>query len=332
MSATEGTPERLYELVFRVLCDHVEAGKLPEGLVLLEGPIADFFGTSRAPIQKALRILNDKGVIRRFEGRGYVIPSRNGRTVPVRTDIRQTGLTLPEDIGKAIRSRSSWQRIYGQIEREVATAAAFGRYRIHEARLASFFHVSRTVARDVLWRLHERGLVQKSSSSRWFTGPLTAAAMKEMYEIRKHLEAAAMIQAAPRLDRAELESMRDRMLILERDHANLTPELLHQFDRFLHVECALKIDNKRLASIIRQNQLPLAIAETFQQYLGLSDESAMLSEHRLVLELLLKGAIDAAAAALVAHLDSAQKRSLARLKVLSVVPAPNAPPYLIQTR
>jgi DNA-binding GntR family transcriptional regulator len=328
----EATPERLYELVYRVLRDHVKAGKLPEGLVLLEGPIAEFFGTSRAPIQKALGILNDEGVIRRFEGRGYVIPRRNGRTTPVRTDIRRSGLTLPDGIDKAIRSRSSWQRIYGRVEREVATAAAFGRYRIHEARLANIFHVSRTVARDVLWRLHERGLVQKSSSSRWFTGPLTAAAMKEMYEIRRLLEPAALIQAAPRLERPTLEDMRDRMLILERDHSNLTPDLLHQFDRFLHIDCALNIDNTRLVSVIRQNQLPLATAQTFQQYLGLADESAMLSEHRLVLELLLKDAVDAAAAALIAHLDSAQKRSLARLKVLSVVPAPDAPPYLIQTR
>ncbi len=332
MPATERTPERLYELVYRVLRDHVEASKLPDGLVLLEGPIADLFGTSRAPVQKALKILNDEGIIRRFEGRGYVIAKRNGRTIPDRTDIRQTGLTLPENIDQAIRSRSSWQRIYGRVEREVASAAAFGRYRIHEARLASFFHVSRTVARDVLWRLHERGLVQKSSSSRWIAGPLTAAAIKEMYEIRKLLEPAALIRAAPRLDRAALAGMRDHMLALEFDHSNLTPELLHQFDRFLHVECVLNIDNKRLALIIRQNQLPLATAQTFQQYLGLSDESATLSEHRLVLELLLKDAAEAAAAALVAHLGSAQKRSLARLKVLSVVPAPNVPPYLVKTR
>jgi DNA-binding GntR family transcriptional regulator len=332
MPLSQRPPERLYELVCRILRAHVDAGKLPEGLVLLEGPIADFFGTSRAPVQKALKILNSEGVVRRFEGRGYVVPNRSGRTTPVRKDIRQAGLTLPADIDDAIWSRSSWQRIHGRVEREVASAAAFGRYRIHEARLASFFHVSRTVARDVLWRLHERGLVQKSPSSRWIAGPLTAAAMKEMYEIRRLLEPAALIRAAPRLDRAAMANKRDHMMTLERDHSSLTPELLHQFDRFVHVECVLKIDNKRLASIIRQNQLPLATAQTFQQYLGLSDESATLSEHRLVLELLLKDAAEAAAAALVAHLDSARKRALARLKVLSVVPAPTAPPYLVKAR
>ncbi len=332
MPTTQRAPERLYELVYRVLRDHMTAGGLPEGLVLLEGPIADFFGTSRAPVQKALQMLNEENLVRRFEGRGYVIPQRDGRTTPIRLDIRQAGLTLPRDIDEAIRSRSSWQRIYGRIEQEVATAAAFGRYRIHEARLASVFHVSRTVARDVLGRLHERGLVQKSSSSRWIAGPLTAAAMKEIYEIRKLLEPAALIRAAPRLDRAALSSMRDHMLTLELDHSDLTPELLYQFDRFLHVECVLKIDNKRLVSIIRQNQLPLATAQTFQQYLGLSDESATLSEHRLVLELLLKESVDAAAAALIAHLDSAQKRTLARLKVFSVVPAPHFSAYLVKTR
>lgn len=332
MNTDPRAPERLYELVYRVLRDHLEADELPEGLVLLEGPLADFFGTSRAPVQKALRMLNEEKRILRFEGRGYVVSKAGGDTVPIRMDIRQSGLTLPGDIDEAMQSRSSWQRIYGRIEQEVATAAAFGRYRIHEARLASLFQVSRTVARDVLGRLHERGLVQKSSSSRWIAGPLTAAAMKEMYEIRKLLEPAALINAAPRLDRAVLTSMRDHMLTLELDHTSLTPELLQQFDRFLHVECLMKIDNKRMTSIIRQNQLPLATAQTFQQYLGLADESATLSEHRLVLELLIKESVDAAAAALVAHLESAQKRTLARLKVFSVVPAPQFSSFLVKTR
>ncbi len=332
MSAGPKAPERLYKLVYRVLRNHLEADELPEGMVLLEGPMADFFGTSRAPVQKALRMLNDENLILRFEGRGYVVARNGRRPEPIRMDIRQSGLTLPRDIDEAMKSRSSWQRIYGGIEQEVAAAAAFGHYRIHEARLASLFQVSRTVARDVLGRLHERGLVQKTSSSRWVAGPLTATSIKEMYEIRKLLEPAALIRAAPHLDRAVLTDMRDRMLALERDHADLTPELLHQFDLFLHVECLLKTDNKRMASVIRQNQLPVATAQTFQQYLRLSDESATLSEHRLVVELLIKESVDAAAAALVAHLESAQKRTLARLKVFSVVPAPQFSPFLVKAQ
>jgi hypothetical protein len=55
----------------------------------------------------------------------------------------------------------------------------------------------------------------------------------------------------------------------------------------------------------------------------------MLAEHRLVLEHLLHGAADAAAA-LSAHLDAALLRGLGRLKVLAVIPAPDViPSYLV---
>jgi DNA-binding GntR family transcriptional regulator len=58
----------------------------------------------------------------------------------------------------------------------------------------------------------------------------------------------------------------------------------------------------------------------------------MLTEHRLVLEHLLQGAPDAAAAALAAHLDAALVRALGRLKALAVVPEPDVvPPYLVAT-
>ena len=53
----------------------------------------------------------------------------------------------------------------------VAACLIFGEYRIIETEIASHFNVSRTVVRDVLGRLQERGLVRKSQSSRWLAGP-----------------------------------------------------------------------------------------------------------------------------------------------------------------
>ena len=43
------------------------------GTVILEGPIAEFFGVSRAPVKTALAHLIDQGLVKRFEGRGYLV-------------------------------------------------------------------------------------------------------------------------------------------------------------------------------------------------------------------------------------------------------------------
>ena len=57
-------------------------------------------------------------------------------------------------------------------------------------------------------------------------------------------------------------------------------------------------------------------------------DPAMLAEHRLILELLLHGAFDAAALNLREHLQRARQRMLQRLKVLSVLPEQPLPAYL----
>jgi len=323
-----GTPGRLYEIIEKVLRDYIVNSKLPAGLVLLEGPIAQLFETSRAPVQKALRLLNKEGLIQRFEGRGYVIPTNDPDSTPLRMDIRKAGLEIPLEVGLALRPQSSWQRIYGQAQRDLARAAAFGRYHINEARMADFFNVSRTVVRDTLGRLDERGIVHKTARSRWVTGPLTAAATREMYEIRKLLEPAALLSAAPELNHDVLSSMLDQLVALEANQKSLTPELLYQLDRNLHIDQMLSVNSNRLILTIRQNQLPLLTNRIFHEYLGTSDARATLIEHRLIIEHLLRDAPEAAAAALVAHLNTALRRSLARLKVLSVIPAPKLLPYM----
>ena len=71
------TMQRRYELVCDVLRSNIKTGRLPPGFVLLEGPIADLMQSSRAPVQTALKILEEEGVVRRFPGRGFVVVGAN---------------------------------------------------------------------------------------------------------------------------------------------------------------------------------------------------------------------------------------------------------------
>ena len=330
---TGGTPTAaplpLYEIVHRVLRNHIVERRLPEGLVLLEGPIADVFEISRAPVNRALRLLHEQGLIVRFEGRGYLVPGANGHADPLRLDIREAGLALPSALNDELGQRTSWERIYDAIEAEVGSALAFGRYRVLEARLAERYGVSRTVAREVLGRMQERGLVEKGSRPHWIVGPLTAKAMRELYQMRRLLEPPALIEAAERLDVRTLERLRERLVMIEQHFPNVDSEQIGSLDQDLHVTCVLAIDNQRLKGAIRQCQLPLVTNLTFLKYLGLPEGLPEIQEHRMVFDLLIVGSINAAAAALDDHLARSLDRALSRLQVLSVIPTPEIPDYLV---
>ncbi len=329
-STTATTPPYLYEIVRHVLRHHILAGKLPRGLVLLEQPIADAFNVSRAPVKKALKMLNEEGLIERFDGRGFIIPAPEGNTHPLRLDIIKAGLDITEHVDEEEMSSPAWERIYAQTEYEVGVFLAFGRFRVHEARLGDYFNVSRTVARDVLGRMHERGIITKTPRSHWIAGPLTAKSLRDYYQIRRMLEPGVLVTATPRLKTAELAEMKARLVELEgRDPTQISEEELDRVETDLHLTCLEQVDNPHLVGMVRRAQIPLIIKHTFLKYLGIPGALPELVEHRLVLEHLLQGQLTAASVSLEAHLRAALERMLSRLKVLSVVPTPEPPPYLV---
>jgi DNA-binding GntR family transcriptional regulator len=86
-----------------------------------------------------------------------------------------------------------------------------------------------------------------------------------------------------------------------------------------------------LVSALRQSQLPiLATNRLFQIYLGMPALEPFLAEHRLVIELILNNAPDAAAVALDAHLRSAARKQQTRLRDLKAHHRPTVPLYLRQ--
>jgi DNA-binding GntR family transcriptional regulator len=320
---------RRYEMVEEVLRQNILGGLVPSGLVLLEGPIASLMQTSRAPVQTALRRLEAEGLVRRFSGRGFMA-ARPGETVaPIRRDLLKIGLRIPKAIDDALQSRASWERIYETVESDVAACLVFGRYRLIEAELAVHFKVSRTVVRDVLGRLEERGLVEKNQSSHWIAQPLTAQSIREHFALRRILEPQALMSAAPLLDRPHLASVFARFRQAEAafDDADSHDPLAHDLEvleTLLIDTCVFATPNERLREQIRHNLLPVLAAERVLRQLGLPSDRAAVTEHRLIIELLLQDAIPAATAMLDAHLAAAERRSIAQLKIVAVLPEPQS--------
>src|SRR3984885_156591 len=151
--------------------------------------------TSRAPVQAALRILEEEKLIRRFGGRGYLVGPPGMSLEPVRRDLGKRGLRIPNEIDAALQNRGLWEVVYEEVESAVAACLIFGEFRIIESELGDHYGVSRTVVRDVLGRLHERGIIAKTSSSHWIVGPLTAESVRERFQVRRLLGREAVPRA-----------------------------------------------------------------------------------------------------------------------------------------
>lgn len=321
---TGQSAQRRYEIAEDVLRTNIAEGALPPGLVLLEGPIAEILQISRAPVQRALQTLESEGLVHRFKGRGYLVGSGEEELEPNRTDIKAIGLRIPEHADQALQSRSSWERIYNIVERDVAGCVVFGKYRIIEIELANHFNVSRTVVRDVLTRLRERGLVRKNQSSHWIAGPLTAQTVKDHFVLRRMLEPQALVSGAPFIDHDALTRLFNRLHEIERRHSkDFLRDLEDIQARFIDT-CVLSTPNDRLQDLIRNNLLPVTATERLLARLGLPGDPTVITEFRMIAELLLRGAVTAASAMLETHLDAAVNRTIAQMKIVAIIPGPSA--------
>ena len=74
-SGESGDSERRlrYELIRQRLRQAIVEQRVVPGLVLLEGPVAKVFGTSRIPVRKAFELLHAEGLLSTFDGRGYLV-------------------------------------------------------------------------------------------------------------------------------------------------------------------------------------------------------------------------------------------------------------------
>ena len=321
-SANPLAQEPRYELIARVLRDNILTGALPDGFVLLEGPIAAVMQTSRVPVQTALRQLLDEGLVHRFDGRGYLVGRGGAGVLPIRRDIRDFDLTIPAQVDDALQTRGTWRHVYDEVEEEVASCQIFGEFRIVETELAEHLGVSRTVVRDVLARLQERGLIRKNPASHWIAGPLTARTVREKFELRGIVEPAALRLAAPHIRYAEVEALLDRI----GHDPEITPEELG--DALLE-HCIAQAPNTALVEMIRSNRLLLSAVDRALIRLGLPRDEDTIEQYQTLFDLISRHPIDSACEYLRDHLSITARRYLARMKIVAVIPEGGAfAPYL----
>ena len=97
----------LSEALAARIVDHISAEKLAAGTHIAAQDLADRFSVSRSPINQALRLLHEKGILAHERNRGYLVgeagevsgvdlglptkPSSTGSTCRLRTTARTGG-------------------------------------------------------------------------------------------------------------------------------------------------------------------------------------------------------------------------------------------------
>ncbi len=196
-------------------------------------------------------------------------------------------------------------------------------------RLARHYAVSRTVARDVLGRLQQRGLVRKDDRSRWHAPALTPRHVGELYELRWVLEPLALAKAAPNVPAPYLGQVR-RSLEDALAHADsIGGETLDRLEEDLHITLLGYSDNPSLMQAITLPQ-SLLIAHRFlyRWTARLFEREPFLGEHLDVVARLERGRVAEAAQALERHLKVSRERAIARIDLVARAFNPDALPYL----
>lgn len=320
-----GSSPRLYQRAFDILANQIANGDFAAGAKFTETGIAAQFGISRAPARRALAELAEVGLVERRQGRGYFVSRQQVQGWTEKAPVE------PRDAEEDLRlvSLPSWERIYGEVESEIAARISFATWRVNEAELARYYRVSRTVTRDVIGRLQQRGLLRKDDRSRWHAPALTPDHVGELYELRWLLEPVALQKAAPNLPDG----------LLDRFHADLKHAMAHagtiggstldELEQQLHVELLRHCGNRTLMQAITSPQ-SLLIAHHFlyRWTARLFEVEPFLPEHMKIVERLSAGRVADAAAALENHLRVSRDRAIARIDVIARGAEPDPLPYL----
>src|SRR5580698_7969223 len=71
----------LVEQVVNAIVSEIVAGDLPSNARLIQDDLARAYGVSRQPVQQALLLLRDRGMVREAPGRGLIVSPLDGEFV-----------------------------------------------------------------------------------------------------------------------------------------------------------------------------------------------------------------------------------------------------------
>ena len=302
--------------VYTAIGERVRAGirqrRFRPGMLLLEAPLAQLFGSSRSPVKQALEDLKQEGLLVRFKGRGYLVG-------PAGVGVRREKLTPAmfgiDGNGAESLRQPTWKTIYDRVERELIHRSIFGQFRINELELSRHYNIGRTVAHDVLTQIQSTGIIARRDRAQWLTVPLDHKRINDLFDLRVMLEPRLCAAAVGRVPATEITAMRTRIAQGANRYPNVNSAAMDELEHDLHVRLLEYGNNVEFFEALRRTR---CILISGKHILGRDvpyppPVNFFFEEHVRVLEALRRGDGTRAARALKNHLEESRPRVIERL-------------------
>ncbi len=227
------TPSSLTSYISQDLENRIMSGELETGDLSLV-TLAEHYKVSITPLRAAIKELVQKGIIIKLPNRRLQAHARKGRRVEPRKAVAVP--PTPKD----------WSEVL--IKEVMHASLSPNPSYLREDTLSKKLGIGRSIIRQVLSHFAGAGLIDHIPRRGWLAHPLGVDDMHAYLVVRETLELKALKLARTRLDKAELERIRD--ICTSGAKGNLP-----DFDNSLH-ECIISASGNRY------------IRQFFQQYVA----------------------------------------------------------------
>jgi DNA-binding GntR family transcriptional regulator len=283
-------PSRLQADLARRILVRLRQENAPPGHHLIELDLCATFDVSRTPVRGALKLLEQQGVVKAREGRGYVLAR------------------LPAQVAEAETEGGDEE---SHLFRELAVARAQGALpdQFTQQEMVRRFGMRLSTVMNVLRDLAELGLIERRPGNGWAFAADPARALSESYAFRRALEPQVLLQPGFRLDRSWAEKARaQHQKIRKKPWVPGDGVRFHAVNADFHEQLAKSSGNRAmLKAVERQNQLRQFLIGHWDY--PMEQVHNAIDDHLEILAALEAGYGDKAAALMLHHLTQSASQS-----------------------
>ncbi|MBX3641784.1 MAG: GntR family transcriptional regulator [Rubrivivax sp.] len=287
--AVDLTP--LQTRVAREILAYARRENLKAGAHLAESLLAEQIGTSRSPVNVALRHLAGAGMLSHDLNRGYFL----NKDALSFAQLAEAFSSTPDD---PLYLRIADDRLAHKLPDL-----------INEVDLMRIYRVSRSSLRKVLSRIQQEGWVEKSVGHGWSFQPMidSAEAYEESYVFRTALEPTGLLASGFIADPAELSAVRRQQeLIANTGWKTMTPIELFESNSQFHETLAKWSGNRFILQAVRRTDQLRRLVE-YRQARSREPRQTQAKEHLEILDAIAAHDALKAASLMRAHLEGARR-------------------------
>ncbi|MDB6001673.1 MAG: GntR family transcriptional regulator [Rhizobacter sp.] len=282
----------LQSRVAREIVTHARRENLKAGQRLAESLLAEQIGTSRSPVNAALRHLATLGVLSHDLNRGYFL----NRDAHLLQDLAQRFASEPDD-------PLYLQIAADRLDRRLPDT-------VNEADLVRLYGVSRGAVRKVLSRVQQEGWIEKAAGHGWAFQPMidSAEAYEESYVFRAAVEPTALTGGRFHAEPAQLATLRRQQeFIAASGFETMTEVELFESNSEFHGTLAKWSGNRFIQQSVRRTDQLRRLVEYRQTSMERAPRRVAAIEHLGVLDAIESNDLLKAAMLLRVHLERARR-------------------------